>query len=147
MCKSEHRRTCSKVCGKKGANSRRGFLCEMWGLRVVSNPSTQPYPLNLSSSSFARPDSRGRLSPHGRLWRVLPVELLSRVPHPSSAWVGILTVESMAPIFFECHTRNASRVPLIQASRESGICGETLACSFCHLPAPTLFVAFAPTAT
>jgi hypothetical protein len=30
---------------------------------------------------------------------VLPVELLSRVPHPSSAWVGILTVESTAQFF------------------------------------------------
>jgi hypothetical protein len=58
--------------------------------------------------------------PTCRLWRVLPVELLSRVPHPSSAWVGILTVESMAPIFFECHTRNASRVPLIQAPVSRG---------------------------
>src|SRR3954462_7657588 len=35
--------------------------------------------------------------------------------------------------FFECHTRNASRVPQTKASREGGIWGETLACSFCHL--------------
>ena len=61
---------------ERKAQIREEALCEMWGLRVVSNPSTQPYPLNLSSSSFARPDSRGRLSPHGRLWRVLPLGTL-----------------------------------------------------------------------
>src|SRR3954471_5432158 len=57
MCKSEHRRTCSKVCGKKGANSRRGFLCEMWGFRIdieFSASSAEPSLVELRSTGQPR---------------------------------------------------------------------------------------------